>query len=40
MLAELAAKQGARERAVQLLERALAAAPGHTGAVALLRQLR
>ena len=40
VLAELAAKQGARERAVQLLERALAAAPGHAGAVALLRQLR
>jgi tetratricopeptide (TPR) repeat protein len=40
VLAELAAKEGARERAVQLLERALAAAPGHAGAAAMLRQLR
>lgn len=40
VLAELAAKAGDRERAVQLLERALAAAPGHAGAAAMLRQLR
>ncbi len=40
VLAELAAQAGERDRAVRLLEEALAAEPGHEGALALRERLR
>lgn len=40
VLAELLAQGGHRERAVRLLQQALAAAPGHPGATSLLARLR